>query len=69
MKKRTFDFAVAFFLIGTGVVGMNIARKLGKEFPKCSILIFDKDAKVGQNASSRNSGVLHSGFYYKAGKH
>jgi len=67
MKKRTFDFAVAFFLIGTGVVGMNIARKLGKEFPKCSILIFDKDAKVGQNASSRNSGVLHSGFYYKAG--
>lgn len=61
--KKSFDFVVA----GTGVVGMNIARMLGKEFPKCSILIVDKDKKVGYNASSRNSGVLHAGFYYKAG--
>ena len=52
-------------IIGSGIVGMTIAyqlltRKLSKD-----ILIIDKENLPGKHTSGRNSGVVHSGLYYK----
>ncbi|MCX7114399.1 MAG: L-2-hydroxyglutarate oxidase [Gammaproteobacteria bacterium] len=57
---KTYDFII----IGAGIVGMTVAYELRQRYPKASIAILDKEAKVGVHASGRNSGVLHSGIYY-----
>src|SRR4051812_46109817 len=59
MARRA-DFAV----IGGGVVGMSIADALLRAQPQASVVVFDKEAKLAEHASGRNSGVLHAGFYY-----
>lgn len=51
-------------IIGCGIVGMTIAYELKKREPHTKIIIIDKEAKEGLHASGRNSGVLHTGFYY-----
>lgn len=55
-----------FLIIGTGIIGLAIARTLKASRPGCSIIMVEKEAEVGQHASGRNSGVLHAGFYYSA---
>ena len=51
-------------IVGAGIVGITIAREaaLSKLFGE--IIIIEKERQAGYHASSRNSGVLHSGFYY-----
>ena len=53
-----------FLVIGGGVIGLNIARRLRKAFPGTSVRLLEKEADCGLHASGRNSGVLHAGFYY-----
>ena len=53
-----------FLVIGGGVIGLNIARKLRLTFPRSSVNLLEKEAECGLHASGRNSGVLHAGFYY-----
>jgi (S)-2-hydroxyglutarate dehydrogenase len=53
-----------FLVIGGGVIGLNIARKLRHIFPGNSVHLLEKEADCGLHASGRNSGVLHAGFYY-----
>jgi (S)-2-hydroxyglutarate dehydrogenase len=53
-----------FLVIGGGVIGLNIARKLRRTFPGSSVHLLEKEADCGLHASGRNSGVLHAGFYY-----
>ncbi len=60
MIKHLYDFIV----IGGGIIGINIAIELKKNYPDCSICILEKEANLGEHASGRNSGVLHAGFYY-----
>ena len=55
-----------YLIVGAGIIGMTIAFELNKQFPNCKIVIIDKEEDVGKHASGRNSGVLHSGFYYSA---
>lgn len=45
---------------------MAIARSINKRRPDATILIIDKESREAYHASSRNSGVLHAGFYYTA---
>jgi len=52
-------------IIGAGVVGLAIARQLSRNEDK--IVILEKNSKFGQETSSRNSEVIHSGIYYKPG--
>lgn len=51
-------------IIGGGVIGMAIARELKRRQPNRSVALFEKESAVAQHTSSRNSGVLHAGFYY-----
>ncbi len=53
-----------FLIIGSGIVGLSMAKVLRERFPDAKVCILEKEASVGKHASGRNSGVLHSGIYY-----
>lgn len=53
---------VKITVIGAGVVGLAIAAELSQEYD--GILVLEKHGKFGQETSSRNSQVIHSGIYY-----
>lgn len=54
------DFKVC--IIGAGAVGLAIAANLSRGFD--NIIVVEKHKKFGQETSSRNSEVIHSGVYY-----
>ncbi len=60
---QTFDFAV----IGGGIVGLSSALALGRRFPSASIVLLEKEQSLAAHQTGHNSGVIHSGIYYKPG--
>jgi glycine/D-amino acid oxidase-like deaminating enzyme len=60
-RDRRTDFAV----LGGGIIGICVARHLRRRHA-ADVTVFEKEPSCGQHASSRNSGVLHEGFYYTA---
>jgi L-2-hydroxyglutarate oxidase LhgO len=54
-------------IIGGGIVGLAVALEITKRLPRLSLLLLEKEARVGQHQSGHNSGVIHSGIYYKPG--
>lgn len=52
-------------IIGSGIVGLCIGLAILKKTPKVDVEILEKDSNPGIHASSRNSGVIHSGIYYR----
>jgi len=54
-------------VIGGGVVGLGVALEISRRFPRLRLLLLEKEARVGQHQSGHNSGVIHSGVYYKPG--
>lgn len=63
MNSKTFDFIV----VGAGIVGLATAYKLQLKFPLSSIGVLEKESSIGLHQTGRNSGVIHSGIYYKPG--
>jgi len=59
----THDFAV----IGGGIVGLSTALELTRQFPGASTLVLEKECNWATHQSGRNSGVIHSGIYYRPG--
>ncbi len=57
---------VDYLIIGGGIIGVNMALHLKRRNPGASICVVDKEPELGLHGSGRNSGVLHSGFYYTA---
>jgi L-2-hydroxyglutarate oxidase LhgO len=57
---------VDYLVIGGGIIGINLALALKRRHPKSSVCVIDKEARMGMHGSGRNSGVIHSGFYYSA---
>ncbi len=60
---ETFDLVV----IGGGIVGMASTYKFQKENPDARILVLEKEKAPALHQTGRNSGVIHSGIYYKPG--
>jgi (S)-2-hydroxyglutarate dehydrogenase len=58
-----YDFAI----IGGGIVGLSSAMALGKSYPDARILVLEKENKWADHQTGNNSGVIHSGIYYKPG--
>ena len=54
-------------VIGGGIVGLATAYRLTERYPQLSVLVLEKESHVAAHQSGRNSGVLHSGIYYKPG--
>ncbi|MGB9205287.1 MAG: L-2-hydroxyglutarate oxidase [Terriglobales bacterium] len=59
----TYDIAV----IGGGIVGLSFAMQATERFPGLRIVVLEKEAEVARHQTGHNSGVIHSGVYYKAG--
>lgn len=54
-------------VIGGGIVGLAAALEITTRFPRLRLLMLEKESGVGQHQSGHNSGVIHSGVYYKPG--
>ena len=54
-------------IIGGGIVGLATAYQIGLDAPSSKIVILEKEPAVARHQTGRNSGVLHSGIYYKPG--
>jgi L-2-hydroxyglutarate oxidase len=59
----SYDLAV----VGGGIVGLAIAYQFGRRFPHCHVVVLEKESQLAQHQTGHNSGVLHSGIYYKPG--
>ena len=56
-----------FVIIGGGIVGLSTGMALGKRYPHASILVLEKESNWAYHQTGNNSGVIHSGIYYKPG--
>jgi len=54
-------------VIGAGIVGLAVAYRIGKRFPEVPVVVLEKEQGIARHQSTRNSGVIHSGLYYKPG--
>jgi L-2-hydroxyglutarate oxidase LhgO len=54
-------------VVGAGIVGLAIARRLGQVVPDAQVTVLEKEARVGAHQSGHNSGVVHAGVYYAPG--
>lgn len=54
-------------VVGGGIVGLAVALEITQRFPRLRLLLLEKEDGVGRHQSGHNSGVIHSGVYYKPG--
>ena len=54
-------------IIGGGIVGLATALAIKERDPDCKLAILEKESDWALHQSSRNSGVIHAGVYYKPG--
>jgi len=54
-------------IVGGGIVGLATALALTERYPQARVVILDKEAKIATHQTGHNSGVIHSGIYYKPG--
>lgn len=66
MSERT-DWDVV--IVGGGIVGAATLYKLQARFPHLRILLLEKESALADHQTGRNSGVIHSGIYYKPGSY
>ncbi|MFZ0309559.1 MAG: L-2-hydroxyglutarate oxidase [Candidatus Sulfotelmatobacter sp.] len=61
------DSAYDVVIVGGGIVGLAVALEITRRFPRLRLLLLEKEDRVGRHQSGHNSGVIHSGVYYKPG--
>lgn len=54
-------------IIGAGVIGAAVAYRLRQALPHARLLVLEKESSPAFHQTGRNSGVIHSGIYYKPG--
>src|SRR4030043_685789 len=59
------DFDIV--VIGGGIVGLAAAYKIMLSHPDIRIAVLEKEEKIAAHQTGHNSGVIHSGLYYKPG--
>jgi (S)-2-hydroxyglutarate dehydrogenase len=65
MEKSVFDVIV----VGGGIVGLGCAYKIQLKSPQLRVLVLEKEARLADHQTGHNSGVIHSGLYYKPGSY
>src|SRR5919109_5555767 len=61
----THDIAI----VGGGIVGLATALALRERLPGARLVLLEKEARLAAHQTGHNSGVIHSGIYYKPGSH
>lgn len=56
-----------FTIIGGGIVGLSTGMALYERYPNAKVLILEKENALADHQTGHNSGVIHSGIYYKPG--
>ena len=63
MLKADFDLAI----VGAGIVGLATGLAISRRQPQLSIAVIEKESDVARHQTGHNSGVVHSGIYYRPG--
>ncbi|MEO1206486.1 MAG: L-2-hydroxyglutarate oxidase [Pseudomonadota bacterium] len=61
--NESYDFAI----VGGGIVGIATGLRLQELHPASTIVVLEKEDRVGRHQTGRNSGVIHAGVYYAPG--
>ncbi len=64
-NKKIYDITI----VGGGIVGTATAFKIQCKFPNIKILLIEKENYLANHQTGNNSGVIHSGLYYKPGSY
>ena len=56
-------------VIGGGILGLAVADRISASRPGCQVTVVEKESRWAAHQTGRNSGVVHSGLYYKPGSH
>ena len=56
-------------IVGGGIVGLATAYKLQKKHPHLTLAVLEKEERLAFHQTGRNSGVIHSGLYYRPGSY
>lgn len=65
MENNKYDIII----VGGGIVGLAAAYKINSRYPSKKILVLEKEKEVAAHQTGHNSGVIHSGIYYKPGSY
>ena len=59
--------AERFGVVGAGIIGLAVARRLTQLRPDASVTVLEKEREIATHQTGRNSGVVHAGIYYAPG--
>ena len=54
-------------IIGGGIVGLATAYRFLERYPGKTVTVLEKEAAIAKHQTGRNSGVMHTGIYYRPG--
>ncbi|MCH7642757.1 MAG: FAD-dependent oxidoreductase, partial [Chloroflexi bacterium] len=63
MAENQYDITV----VGAGIIGLSTALTLLQRHPGLKIAVLEKGGDIAQQQTGHNSGVIHSGIYYRPG--
>ncbi len=56
-------------IVGAGIIGLSTAYQLSEINPDKKIVVLDKESRAAEHQTGHNSGVIHSGIYYRPGSY
>src|SRR5579863_9545131 len=63
MRDEICDVAI----VGAGIVGLAVALQFSRQNPALRVIVVEKESEIASHQTGHNSGVIHSGLYYKPG--
>jgi L-2-hydroxyglutarate oxidase LhgO len=63
MSSSSYDVAI----VGGGIIGLATALRLTRRYPRCKVAVVEKEPELATHQTGHNSGVIHSGIYYRPG--
>lgn len=66
-SRRILSTSFDVTIVGAGIVGLASATQLTRQYPQFRVLVLDKEPSIAGHQTGHNSGVIHSGVYYRPG--